>query len=117
MKHLISGLLSAEDDEDDAEDDSDVKQNNTKQLSQDSGPSSADKTQLSLPLHPQSQQDPHHHHHQPRAKLIRQTYVDHGRECPPSYEEQDRSKSSFASSEYFSMSLKSSSLQVDDIKY
>jgi hypothetical protein len=54
---------------------------------------------------------------QSRAKLVRQSFVDDDRGFPHSFSEQSKSRSSFASSDFYSVSLKSSSLQVDDIIY
>ena len=102
---LFSGLLSAEkEDEDLSDDDQDDTNQDTTET----------KSKLHLSLPSQSQEGPPDQ--QPRAKLVRQSFVDHDRGFAPSYSEQSKSRS-FASSDFCSVSLKSSSLQVDDIRY
>ena len=104
---FLSGVSATEDDcDDDGPDNisvSDVEQPNTKQLPDSCGPSLANKTMLNLPIK--------------HCQLIRQNSVDHGRGFPHSESEQTNSRSSFAASDYFSVSLRSSSLQVDDVKH
>jgi hypothetical protein len=103
--------LSADEDDEDVSDDD---QKNTNLLSEHSRESSQDKSKLKLTLLSQSQEAPPDQ--QSRAKLVRQSFVDDDRGFPHSYSEQSKSRS-FASSDFCSVSLKSSSLQVDDIRH
>ena len=110
--HKCLGLLSSEENEEYQEEEEDQNNRMTTSLP---ARNASEKAKLHLPIISQPQDAPPDQ--QPRARLVRQNVVDHDRGFPHSYSEQSKSRSSFASSDFGSISLKSSSLQVDDNRF